>query len=307
MSRRTARKPQTAGRRRAAAVKLLMGFGVTVLIAVAGWMGTARAWEAVTGRPEFRLDLRELTLNDCPGWVNCERMREELLGQLRSLPQGASVLDRRIASAAHERLGRSAWLLGVLEVSRALPNRLLVTAVYRKPAGVVEWRGGYHLVDQDGHHLPDGIFLQPAEWEGGPSPVIVDRLLRGGPPTGREWDAPRIAVGARLTDFLRREGLLAQLNVVSIDVTGVARHTVEPEITLVTAGGTVVKWGRSSVYNEIGALRSPAAITPDSEKLAMLRSKIVERPGLQGIASLDLRFHGKIILIEQEARPQPVR
>ncbi len=307
MSRGTTRKQQAGRRVRAVAVRLITGLGVAALVAVAGWMGTARAWEAVTGRAEFRLDLYALTLNDCPGWVNCERMREELLSQLCSLPQGVSLFDPRVAAAAHERLGRSPWLLGVREVARALPNRLLVTATYRKPAGVVEWRGDHYLVDKEGHWLPGDVFLRPAEWEGVPGPVIVDRLLRRGPPKGREWGAPRLAVGARLTEFLRREGLFAQLNVVSIDVTGVARHTVEPEITLVTAGGTVVKWGRSSVYDEVDSLRSPAAIMPDSEKLAMLRSKIVERPGLRGMASLDLRFHGKIILIEQEAPAQPVR
>ncbi len=275
------------------AVAALLGAG-----AVGG--GAVLTWRSVKASPAFQVNLHTFALNGCPEWVNAGRMSECLARELRALPPGASLFRRDLAHAVQRELRASPWLLDVREVSRIMPNRLRIRAVYRKPAGVVLYKGKQYLVDAEGWWLPDELFRRPTGWQGHYLPSIVDRHLDEPPPWGRRWGGPRLAVGARLTDFLRREGLLRRLNVDIVDVTGVGRPAVDPAIVLLTPDGVSIKWGASTAYDEVSGLQTPPSIISDAEKLAMLNSKLREHPGLSGIQYLDLRFHGAIYFRERE-------
>ena len=266
----------------------------------AAWIAAGTAWSAVERRPEFQVDLLALSLNACPDWVNADRMGSELRKQLSSAPQGKSIFDRDIAAAVARQLDNSPWVLEVKSVQRMLPNNLLVTAVFRKPAALVLMAGRHYMVDRAGHWLPDDLFNRPEEWDTDRLPHVVDRGLRQPPAIGERWDGPRLAVGARLTEFFRRKGLLDRLHLSSIDVTGVGRTTPRPDIVLTTGSGALVKWGKSSVYGRVPGLEAPPFLTPDAEKLEMLTSKLSDYPELSGIQYVDLRFHGQIVFVRSD-------
>jgi len=257
-------------------------------------VGAVTLWDVIVHRPEFRLDLRALSLVECPEWIDCRLLNRELRMELSELPDQASIFSPTLAHAVQHELRASPWVLGVKEVRRVLPDRLAIRAVYRKPAGVVRWNGKLHLIDGEGHWLPDDLYNPPADWGQGQTPVIVDRLWQGTPPVGGPWNPPRSEVGARFTALLRGSGLLSELPISTIDVTGVGRRTAEPKITLTTASGAVIKWGSSSVFDEVEGLQADPASPTDEQKLAMLRSKLVRYPGLRGVEHIDLRFHSKI-------------
>ncbi|MFW6189539.1 MAG: cell division protein FtsQ/DivIB [Planctomycetota bacterium] len=278
--------------------RLLLWGTVFALIGAAGWVGATRAWGAIQSRPEFRLDLQAFSLNGSPPWVNGPALSRELRRELTALPRAASIFERDAARAVYHELTSSPWLTRVQRVQRRLPNRLLVRATFRKPAGMARWEGQRILVDRNGYALPEDLFNAPPEWDEERMPGIVDRLLSEPPPYGAPWDEPRMAVGARLTDYLRRAGLFDRLNVTTVDVTSVGRETTDPDIVLSTAGGVDIKWGASSVYPRVG-LRKPPFLKPDEEKLAMLLTKLESYPGLEGIQYVDLRF-SKVYFRRQE-------
>jgi hypothetical protein len=282
-------------------VRVLAYTLLIALLAGAGYVGARSAWAAVVARPQFRLDLQAFTLGDSPQWVNADAMSRQLRLQLAPIPAGVSVFQRDLTGAVYQQLSGCPYLLRVQAVERRLPNTLLVEASFRKPAGVAIWGNGHYMLDEDGVPLPEKLFNPPAEWLGRPLPVIEDKLLSQPPPVGRVWGWPRLAVGARLCEYLRQAGLFERLPVTSIDVTGVGRQSRgsadAPDIILTTAGGAQVKWGASSVYTQVG-MEEPAFLIPDAEKLQVLLAKLADYPNLQGIQYLDLRFHGKVYFRE---------
>jgi hypothetical protein len=229
-------------------------------------------------------------------------MTGELQDALARVPAGRSLFDADIARIVRDELAASPWLLEVNEVARELPNSLRVRAVFRRPAGIVSYGGRTYMVDREGYWLPDRLFHAPTR----ELPVIEDSLLREPPAIGRPWDGPRLAAGARLTQFLDRIGLLEELPVVRIDVSGVARGAIEPDITMTvpwvrgdgSPGQALVKWGKSSFYAGLPGLEEPVLVVPDQEKAQMLLAKAAEYPDLRGIRHIDLRFHGQIIFAE---------
>jgi hypothetical protein len=263
-------------------------------------VGAVTLWDVIVHRPEFRLDLRALSLNECPEWLDCAMLNRELRRELAELPDEASIFSPTLAHAVQHELRASPWVLDVKEVRRVLPDRLAIRAVYRKPVGVVRWNGSRHLVDREGHWLPGDLYDRPAEWGKEQTPVILDRLWQGEAPVGAPWNPPRYEVGARLTAVLRQGGLLAELPIATIDVTGVGRRTAEPKIALTTASGATIKWGSSSVFEEVEGLQPDPSSPTDEQKLAMLRSKLVSYPRLQGVEHIDLRFHSKIYTLPAE-------
>jgi len=300
VSKSTARNTSAPGRSALKwALKLLLPAVMAALVGAAVWFGSRKLWRGVVHRPEFQVVPVALSLNGFPDWIDGARMTDELRRELGRLPRTNSLFRKDLAHAVRHELRASPWVLDVTRVERQLPNTLAVKASFRKPMGQVLFADRLYMVDGDGHWLPEELFKPPLEWGELPSPVIRDSLLNEPPPTGACWDGPRLAAGARLTDFLRREGLLARLRIETIDVTGVGRDAAEPDIVLTAAGGAQIKWGKSSVYDEVPGVESAPHLVPDSEKLAMLLSKLDHYPGLQGIRYVDLRFHGKVFFAER--------
>jgi hypothetical protein len=124
----------------------------------------------------------------------------------------------------------------------------------------------------------------------------VDAALTAVPPTGEPWDRPKLAVGARLTEFFRRNGVFQEPYLADIDVTAVGRNTTDPEIVLTAIGGTKVKWGKSSVYQDLHYLTPSAGEPRDSEKLQALLQMLRRTDGLEGFGHgyLDVRVPTRV-------------
>jgi hypothetical protein len=283
-------------------LRLCLWLGSLAAVAVAVCMGSRTLWAAVVRQPQFRVNPSALSLNGHPDWVRGRPMARALHVELSSLPDAASIFTGDLAHRLQHELRGSPWVLDVTRVQRSLPDKLIIKPVFRKPAGVVLFRGQYLLVDADGHYLPDDVFTRPLDWAGEYTPYIIDRSLDTPPPVGVPWDGPKLAVGARLTEFLRRNGLFEYPHVTAIDVSRVGRDTIEPEIVLIAASGAQVKWGRSSVYEHVPTLSPPVSEPSDEKKLEALVGRLQRYRGLQGIEYLDLRVHGQLVITRG---PQP--
>ncbi|MCK4283055.1 MAG: hypothetical protein KAX44_01965 [Candidatus Brocadiae bacterium] len=287
-------------------LRALPRIGLAALAVAAVYFAPRWVWRAIVHRPEFHVNPVALSLNGHPEWIDGPSMLRELRKELSALERGQSVFEKDLAHAVQHELRSSPWILDITRVERRLPNKLAIKAVFRKPAGLVAFGEERYLVDKDGHWLPDDLFRRPREWQAESIPLITDQLLDRPPPIGEGWDHPRLSVGARLTEFFLREGLLSELEVNGIDVTGVARDAAEPDIILTVPwrkdDGEVeeaqVKWGKSSVYAQLPELELPPFLVSDSEKLEMLRSKLRDHASLRGIEYVDLRFHGKVFFRE---------
>jgi hypothetical protein len=299
---RSRTRSKGAGPRPAARLALrgFLWLAVAGMVLTALCIGGQSVWGAVLARPEFQVRPAALTLNGRPEWVNGPAMTLELRQCLGSLPPRVPLFAGHLALAVQRELLASPWVLAVTSVERRLPDWLSVAAAFRKPAGVVFVGGRRYMVDQDGQWLPDELMYRPYEWTGERTPDIIDRALGEAVPVGRRWNGPRFAVGARLTDFLRGSGLFRKLDLTVIDVTGVGRAAIEPDITLTAAGGAVIKWGRSSLYDGVEGLSPDYDGPSDGEKLEMLLAKLNEYPGLTGIQYVDLRFHGMTFFLGTE-------
>jgi hypothetical protein len=280
-----------------------------LLLASSVVFGSWHAWRYIARQPEFQVSLEAFSLNDAPEWVKAGPMSTELRETLREGWTGdprddrnhtmeASIFASDTAAAIARALRRSPWLVEVTRVERRLPNSMHIEADFRQPAGVVFYEQQTYMVDTDGYWLPDRLFARPRGWAGPRMPVIERSGLTEPPPYGYRWDGPRIAIGARLTDYLRQQGLLDQLHVRVIDVAGVAARGREIGVILRTAEGAIVEWGRTDDYGDVPGLEKDPFQVPDAEKLAMLRNTLNDHPGLEGIASLNLRFHGKTTFVE---------
>jgi len=293
------RAASTVPWRRERPLRLALWLALFALMCVAASLGSRRLWLAVCNRPEFRVDPTAVALKGLPRWVKEGPMEAELRRQLEGVPPGRNLFDPGLAHAVQHELRACPWVLDVPKVQRALPNSLLAGAVFRKPAALVSFGGRRYMIDIEGYWLPDDLFQEPPEWRQQAVPVIRDRLLQEPPPMGQPWDPPRLEVGARLIQFLWEQGLFSRLHVESVDVTGVGRDTVEPDIELITPNGARVKWGKSSTYAHVEGLQRPAFLVPDEEKLQMLLSKLDRYPDLRGLRYMDLRFHGQIAYVEE--------
>jgi len=295
-------------RLRAALPRCLAWAGVLALVAVAVSLGASRLWAAVSGRPEFTLDASALSFHNCPPCGRRAQMASELRKQLSAAIGGRSVFDEDLCRRVEERLraGPCFWIREVKSVRRLLPDRLELEMVFREPAALVQFGPDCYMIDADGYWLPDHLYLLPEGWDTDRIPVIVNRKLRTSPPLARGWSGPALAVGARLHMFLLRSGLFDELPMKTLDVTHVGEAGYEPDIVLTARNGVAIKWGCSDSYAQLEGLSLPSGRNPDSRKLEMLRTKMGDYPGLEGLNYIDLRWVGKISVSEgrQAAGPR---
>jgi hypothetical protein len=298
MAKRKSKKSTPRDPRFVAAFRAATWIVVGLLLCGAAAFGVRTGWRALVQRPEFALDPAALTVSAFPEWVNGAEMTGELQQLLGRVPPGRSLFDPDIARIVRDQLVSCPWLLEVTEVRRELPNSLRVKAAFRKPAGLVSYEGRTYTVDLDGYWLPDRLFDRP---EG--LPLIEDALLRRPPPVGEPWDGPRLAVGARLTQYILRMGLLEALPVATVDVSGVGRAAIEPDVTMMvpwvrddgSRGRALVKWGKTKLYAGLPGLEEPILIVPDEEKVRQLLLRASARPGLTGIEYIDPRYHNQTV------------
>ena len=283
---------------------------VTALAMCALALGAERAWTALAASPEFIVSADNIALPCNHPILNGDAMARELRREVGQVMEGKSIFDPDLCGQVDRELRASPWVLDVRSVRRLLPNRLRIDMVFRAPVALVSYGRRTYMLDCDGRCMPDGVsdglYRRPERWQRPDAPVLVNRRLNSRPERGLPWGGPALVAGARFYEYLSRAHLFAQLPIKTIDVTGVGHRDdpdVEPEIVLKTAAGVQIKWGRSDVYRQVAGLAQLAPLYRDDRKLAMLRDKLAEYPGLSGLQYIDLRFN-KIFMLPADT-PEP--
>lgn len=307
------------------ATRMAAWTAVLALLGTAAYLGGRSLWSAISRDKHFEVNWsQDVVWPEFPAWVDAAAMEgelsEHLLGHLprkgdgekEDKPDRVPIFQREGADArsaavmAYEALWdkdekgpRFPWFAELSAVKKELPGRLRVHARFRRPAGVALWRDEPKLVDVEGRYLPADLFRRPEDWAETRIPEILDKNLRDRPRRGQKWDHPRMAAGARLNEYLLQKGLFSRLEIARIDVTWVGRGAENmldgegntlAEITLVAASGARIKWGKSSVYNQVEGLAFPPTEYPDDDKLQRLLTAVEKHPGLAGLEHVDLRF-----------------
>ena len=265
---------------------------VLTLLVAALWLGATRLWTAISHRPEFMLDTSALSFRHCPPSARGDYMAEKLRNQLTVALGGGSIFEEDLCDRVQKELRARPcfWVREVRSVRRLMPCKLEVDLVFRQPAALVQFGGRSYMVDTDGYWLPDALYNRKKVWKTESVPVIVNGKLTGAPPLAKEWGGPALAAGVRLYDFLLKAGLFDELPIERMDVTHVGEREGEPDIVLFAQNGVAIKWGCSDSYAHLEGLSLPSWTHPDSLKLEMLRAKLKESPGLEGLEHIDLRF-----------------
>lgn len=263
---------------------------IPLLLAGAVFFGARRGWSALRQQPRFVMSPSTLFFGTKPAPVRNEPMLEELREELGDTLSNATIFDEYLCRRVAHELHASPWVLEVKRVSRLLPNRLNVEAVFRLPAGIVEMPSARYMIDRQGYWLPTELYRQPPGWESAKPPHIVDSRLTELPVRGRRWNSASLVVGARLSALLVRSGILDLVDLERIDVTKVGTRGHEADVVLVTKTGRTIKWGTTDAYEEIRTLDRAKSAHPDREKLAMLRDMLQEKPNLTGLNYVDLRY-----------------
>jgi len=264
---------------------------VLALLVAGLYAGAREGWRRIARRPEFALSSATLRFGECPPWVRPKPMAEELRRSVAVALQGAHIFDRELCERVRVALARRPWVREVRSVRRVLPNHLWVDVTFREPAGLLQRGREVGLVDCDGVPLPERLYRRPASWQHVMMPVIVYR--RPGGTAGDEGPRHKraAAVGARLTQFLLREGLLGELQIRTIDVSNVGSPGLEPQVTLQTNGGVLIKWGCTDAFEELEGLSRPPEEPRDEEKLLMLRATLARHPTFEGLRYIALRYN----------------
>ena len=285
-----------------ATIGAICGVLAFALGAVAISLAAAFLWRTTSQRPEFMLTATAISINECPSWVERQDMTEQLRKELAALEETVSIFEPDLADRVQHELRASPWVLDVPAVRRVLPNRLSVKMVFRRPAAVVKLRDQdlEYLVDRDGYWLQKPLFLFPPDWIRNREPFVYDDKLDLAPVSGKAWGQPKIAVGARLCEFLRRSDLLKKLTLLKIDVTNVGSDGTGPDIVLYTRDNVTIKWGQSDAYRQVRGLQPSSLAYSDKQKLTMLERFLADYPGLEGVEYIDLRFNKGVLTTQAE-------
>lgn len=232
-------------------------------------------------------------------------IQQEIGFELSAL-QEMSIFEPRLPALVADRLRSSPWVLRVNRVERRLPNSLDLELEFRKPVGIVEAGDKRYLVDMYGYWLPSRYFKWPYDRE---PAVIVGEDIPDLPAKGQPWQSTAVRAGALMTQFLMAsEQHLKGIRIARIDVSefGRRRQTGRSCIVLHTADGVRINWGCSPLCSILPGLCRPAGELPDMEKLEGLVRVLRVRPGLSGIASVDVRFKTPVIVEKAPVEPAAV-
>jgi hypothetical protein len=311
---------------RALLVRALLWTGVLALLATALWLGGETVWSRVAAHERFAVHpARDFVVVDMPRWVQRRAMRAELARVIApETPEAASIFypagpasdqntpapaDASLAKLTARALQQCPWLARVDRVSVQLPDRVRLQVQFRKPAGIVSCLGKRYLVDRNGQYLgrEGRFFNMPAEHGGNGAPIIVEKKLgiRSSEvmeldPFDPRWPAHRLAVGARLHLFLLNSGIYSEVNISRINVTWVDRDAgntyvgglPQAAVTLKTAEGLDIRWGKTSAYDHIPGISEPPARDSDTHKLRRLRTIMDKYPAFPYLdGPVDLRWN----------------
>lgn len=204
-------------------------------------------------------------------------------------------LSRRPLSAVGRALGQTGWLRSMPKVRRDDVGRIVVTAEWRRPLGVVRYGGRDHLVSWEGRLMPpvyapgtsgQPVLLGVTGVPASPGPARYEQLL--------EHSDPHAASGLALLRVLVAQPYAEQVAGVDVSPLALASGRVGAGmIEIVTTHGTRVVWGSA-----------PGSFRPgeqaDDVKLARLAELNRQYGRIDGRASR-LEIFGSVVEIDRRS------
>jgi hypothetical protein len=235
------------------------------------------AYALVTKAPEFRIPKAMARAAVAPAWADPSGPESVVL-----LPAGRETLmDPDLVSGVAASFASNPWVRRVVAVERAFPDQVRVRLEMRTPRLSVRRPGGIIFVDRDGVRLPGTygrVHLRTLEVTGTASVP---------PGAGRVWEGAEIARALEMASLIEGEKVLRGLDVRAVDVSNLNGRLdpKSPDLSLATAGGAMIGWGRAPSDPRFG---EPAL----SEKLDNLRRAAENYPRLEGVASVKIHQKG---------------
>lgn len=197
--------------------------------------------------------------------------------------QGVSLFDPELVDRVGRAFESCAWVRKVTAVERVFPDRLKVRFEYRKPHVAVRRQNGFVVVDAEGVRLP-GVYVDAPRCA---RTVELSGVTSQPPEPGQAWSDPALRAGMAMADTVAEIPTLARLGVREIDLSnfGGRQDHRRSEVSLVTAHGCSIQWGRPAETARYGDL------TP-AEKLENLREILAAYPDLAGLRCVKLYFRG---------------
>jgi hypothetical protein len=235
------------------------------------------AYALVTKSPDFKIPTSTARATVAPPWADLSSPESVVL-----LPAGHDTLmDPDLVPSVAASFASNPWVRRVVAVERAFPDQVRVRLEMRTPKLSVRRAGGLILVDRDGVRLPGAYATVPLR------AMEVTGVASVPPAAGRAWEGPEIARALEMAALAEGERILRGLDIRAVDVSNLngRRDPKSPDLSLVTAGGAVIGWGRAPTDPRFG---EPAL----SEKLDNLRRAAENYPRLEGVASVKVHQKG---------------
>jgi hypothetical protein len=213
-----------------------------------------------------------------PKWASSQG--EELV---RVEGAGKSIFDPQLVEDVGRKFEACAWVRKVTAVERVFPDRLLIKFEYRRAHAAVRRENGYVLVDRDGVRLP-GVYVAPPACD---RSVQITGVASQPPEPGKVWQDESLRAAVAMADFIPESTLMGRLGIREVDVANFGGR-LDPrrsELSLVTASGCSIAWGRTSQTSKFGDLST-------EEKLENLREVLAVYPDLSGLKRVTLYFRG---------------
>lgn len=267
-----------AGRSRAAR----QGFSIAVFAGLAA-LGSLRVRESVRGDAQYRVSKGSLAATVPP-----RGLARDAIDDLAAIPlpgRSFSVYNPAAVPTIAATYRRLPWVREVRAVQVFFPAVVRFDVVVRRPVCGLANQGKSFLIDDEGVILPRRCY-EPGDADALKLPTIVNA------PFGRR----ALHEGQRLDDVPVKHGIAVALALqaeafdqlrlaapISIDVANVDGR-VDPRQSeiVVTAGRTVIEWGRSSATAKLDI--------PVEEKIAKLRTLLDRDPALASLALVRLQF-----------------
>ncbi len=234
------------------------------------------AYALVMKSPEFKVPQSLARASVAPAWADRAAAESVVM-----LPAGRDTLmDPDLVPGVAASFASNPWVRRVIAVERAFPDQIRVRLEMRTARLAVRRPGGHVLVDRDGVRLPG----------------VYDRIPRGTlevagvasvpPAPGRAWESPEIASALEMATLAAGEPVLRGFGIRVVDVSNLngRRDPKSPDLSLVTAAGSVIGWGRAPSAPRFG---EPVL----AEKLDNLRRAAENYPRLEGVSYV--RVHQK--------------
>ncbi|MDX1564641.1 MAG: hypothetical protein R3236_04500 [Phycisphaeraceae bacterium] len=233
---------ETADNESSGSMALLLGWGA-VLVATAGLWAGAEQW--LKPRIAETHQNKPLVTFEAPDW-----MPRELTDQLKSqIDPHLSVdpYDQASLRRISEILRQSPWIGDLERVARKADNTVHIEATFRRPVALVQSKGKWHLVDAQGHRLPN--YLSAADTRPAAKLLKLSRgaitgIARPAPPPGQRWEGEDLRAALKLVALIDRTDWADQVRRVDASNFRGRKNKSSAHLVIQTHRGGWVLWGR---------------------------------------------------------------